>query len=69
MPRTTRDDTGGLYCHVLNRGKGRAGVFHDAADYAGFVELLSLACDRIAMRKQRGAGTFYESVAEIRCFA
>ena len=64
MPRTMREDTGGLYCHVLNRGNRRAGVFHDAADYAGFVELLSLACDRIAMRvaavclRTEGSGYF-----------
>ena len=41
---------GGLYCHVLNRGNGRAQVFHDAADYAAFVELMGLACRRVAMR-------------------
>jgi len=45
-----REETGGLYCHVLNGGNGRAEVFHDDADYAGFVELLSAACDRVAMR-------------------
>ena len=31
MPRTGRAETGRL-CHVLNRGNGRAGVFHDAGD-------------------------------------
>jgi len=50
MPRTQREETGGLYCHVLNRGNGRAEVFHDEGDYAGFLELLSLACERVAMR-------------------
>jgi len=39
-----------LYCHVLNRGNGRAEVFHDADDYAGFVDLMALACRRVAMR-------------------
>ena len=41
---------GGLCCHVLNRGNGRAEVFHDDGDYAGFVELLALACGRTPMR-------------------
>ena len=50
MPRPMREESGGLYCHVLNRGNGRAEVFHDEADYAGFVELLALACHRIPMR-------------------
>ena len=50
MPRTGRARTGGLYCHVLNRGNGRAEVFHTAEDYAGFVELMALACGRVRMR-------------------
>ena len=35
---------------MLNRGNRRAEVFHDEGDYAGFIELLWLACDRIPMR-------------------
>ena len=35
---------------MLNRGNGRAEVFHDSADYAGFVELLPEARGRVAMR-------------------
>jgi len=50
MPRTGRVDTGGLYCHVLNRGNGRAAVFHDARHYDGFVDLLGKACRRDPMR-------------------
>ena len=50
MPRTGRAETGGLYCHVLNRGNGRAEVFHDVEDYAGFIELMGLACRRLGMR-------------------
>jgi len=46
----TRESTGGLYCHVLNRGNGQAEVFHDEDDYSMFVELLALACRRVAMR-------------------
>ena len=49
MPRTLREETGGLYCHVLNRGNGRVAVFHEEEAYAGFLELLCLACGRIPM--------------------
>ena len=35
---------------MLNRGNGRAEVFHDEADYAAFVELMALACRRVGMR-------------------
>jgi len=41
---------GGRACHVLNRGNGRATVFHDDADYAAFVDLLGRACARTPMR-------------------
>jgi putative transposase len=41
----------GGYCyHVLNRGNGRAQVFHDADDSHSFVRLLRQACARMAMR-------------------
>ncbi len=50
MPRPMREESGGFYCHVLNRGNGRAEVFHDETDYAGFVQLLALTCHRIPMR-------------------
>jgi putative transposase len=50
MPRTGRGETGGICCHVLNRGNGRQTVFHDESDYAGFVELIGLACARTPMR-------------------
>lgn len=35
---------------MLNRGNGRATVFHGPGDYAAFVELMGLACQRINMR-------------------
>jgi putative transposase len=35
---------------VLNRGNARSEVFHDADDYAAFVELMVAACERVAMR-------------------
>lgn len=50
MPRTRRESTGGLFCHVLNRGNGRAQVFHDEADYQGFMNLMAKASRRASMR-------------------
>jgi putative transposase len=50
MPRTARASIGGYCYHALNRGNGRAQVFHDADDYAGFVRLLRQACARLPMR-------------------
>ena len=41
MPRTPRaDEAGGIY-HALNRGNGRAKIFHKDADYAAFERILS----------------------------
>ncbi len=40
MPRTPRASVGGLCYHVLNRGNAGSEVFHEARDYAEFVELL-----------------------------
>ncbi|KPK80582.1 MAG: hypothetical protein AMJ81_11820 [Phycisphaerae bacterium SM23_33] len=50
MPRTARAATGGICCHVLNRGNARAEVFHDQEDYAAFMDLMGRACGRVAMR-------------------
>ena len=50
MPRTGRASTGGLCCHVLNRGNAQAQVFHDEDDYAQFVALMGRACERTPMR-------------------
>ncbi len=36
--------------HVLNRGNGRAEVFHKDADYIAFLRLLCEASDRVPMR-------------------
>jgi len=36
--------------HVLNRGNGRAEVFHKDDDYAAFLKLLCQASERVAMR-------------------
>ncbi len=45
MPRTARASAGGLCYHVLNRGNAGNEVFHEARDYAEFVELLQEATD------------------------
>ena len=50
MPRPARMAVADWAYHVLNRGNGKATVFHDAEDYAAFVALLGEASDRVAMR-------------------
>ena len=50
MPRTARAAVGGLCYHVLNRGNGRATLFHDPSDYQAFVALLNKARERLPMR-------------------
>ena len=50
MPRTARASAAGHCYHALNRGNGRAQVFHDADDYHAFVRLLRQACARVRMR-------------------
>jgi putative transposase len=37
MARTARASRGGICYHVINRGNGRARVFHDDADYRQFL--------------------------------
>jgi len=44
MPRAPRTSPDGAIHHVLNRGNRRAAIFHKAADYAAFLNLL---CDTI----------------------
>ena len=50
MPRMNRSLCGGYCFHVLNRGNGRAKVFHDAVDYDAMIVLLDRACERLPMR-------------------
>ena len=50
MPRTARSAVGNACYHVLNRGNGRAEVFHKDGDFAAFVELLAAAQQRLPMR-------------------
>ena len=40
MPRTARASQGGYVYHVLNRGNGRADVFHNDEEFAAFVNLM-----------------------------
>ena len=50
MPRTARASRGGYCYHVVNRGNGRAQVFHKDGDYQAFVQLIADACERLPMR-------------------
>lgn len=50
MPRTARAALGNWCYHVLNRGNGRAEVFHQPEDYDAFLALLEPACERVRMR-------------------
>jgi putative transposase len=49
MPRSARAIVAGGCYHVLNRGNNRSTVFHSTADYAGFVDLLTAAQQRISL--------------------
>jgi len=46
VPRIPRGQQGGYAYHVINRGNGRATVFHKAQDYEAFLSLLSEAKKR-----------------------
>ena len=50
MPRTARASVGGMCYHVLNRGNGRAKVFHKDADFAAFIKLMAEANERLPLR-------------------
>lgn len=50
MPRIARVVAPNSIHHVLNRGNRRARIFHRAADYAAFVNLLGEAAVRFEMR-------------------
>jgi putative transposase len=43
VPRIARGQQGGYADHVINRGNGRATVFHKSQDYEAFVSLLAEA--------------------------
>ena len=50
MPRIARATAGGLCYHVLNRGNGRARVFHKNEDYQASIDLIAQASERLPMR-------------------
>ena len=50
MGRTARASQGGFVYHVLNRGNGRADVFHNDDDYAAFVTLMQEAHEKVPIR-------------------
>jgi putative transposase len=50
MPRTARAFVGGYCYHALNRGNGRARVFHEPDDYHEFIRLIRQASARVPMR-------------------
>jgi len=41
MPRTARSIVGGYCYHVINRGNNQAALFHERADYAAFLSLIT----------------------------
>lgn len=43
MPRIPRGQQAGYAYHVINRGNGRATVFHNGQDYEAFLSILALA--------------------------
>ena len=47
MPRTARTSRANYCYHVLNRGNGRARVFHKQGNYEAFVALFERACERL----------------------
>ena len=46
MPRPRRADEAGAYYHVLNRGNGRATIFHKKDDYLAFEQVLADGLER-----------------------
>jgi putative transposase len=50
MPRSARADLGGYCYHVMNRGNGRAQIFHKEEDYAAFARLLRAGVAKFDMR-------------------
>jgi putative transposase len=50
MPRTSRAALGGYCYHVLNRGNGRATVFHKDEDFQAFLKIVAEASLRHPMR-------------------
>jgi len=47
MPRPPRVIFADQCYHIINRGNGRAEIFHEAADYCGFIALMARAQERV----------------------
>lgn len=47
MGRPLRADSGGLVYHALNRGNGRATIFHNDGDYQAFERILEEALEHV----------------------
>jgi putative transposase len=50
MPRPPRFCPDGVPQHIVNRGNLRAPIFHESADYLGFLAALTDAADRTTVR-------------------
>lgn len=50
MARTARASIGDICYHVINRGNGKAEVFHKAEDYYRFTEMMQQSCLRLPLR-------------------
>jgi putative transposase len=50
MPQTARASVGDYCYHVINRGNGRAQVFHTDGDYQAFRTVVADAGQRVPMR-------------------
>jgi len=50
MARTARASVGGICYHVINRGNGKAEVFHKTEDYYRFMEMMQQSCVRLPLR-------------------
>jgi putative transposase len=50
MPRTARASAADYCYHALNRGNGRAEVFHKAGDFEAFAGMIAAASARLPMR-------------------
>jgi putative transposase len=46
IPRIPRAQQAGFVYHVINRGNGRATIFHKTQDYQAFLSILGLAKSR-----------------------
>ena len=50
MARTARASVGNICYHVINRGNGRAQIFHKDEDYRAFIEMIRQSCERLPLR-------------------